>query len=93
VVARDDLPGRAHSRPGTPAGRAPDAADDDRPWPDELSTGVFGQRARVAITKVRPELVLEVAADPALRGRRYRHALRYLRLRTDTDPSDVDAPA
>jgi hypothetical protein len=64
-------------------------ADDDHPWPDELGTGVFGQRARVAITKVRPELVAEVAADPALQGRRYRHALRYLRLRTDMDPTDV----
>ena len=68
-------------------------AEDDHPWPDELGTGVFGQRSRVAITKVRPELVLEVAADPALRGRRYRHALRYLRLRPDMDPTDVDAPA
>ena len=68
-------------------------ADDDHPWPDELGTGVFGQRGRVAITKVRPELVVEVAADPALLGRRYRHALRYLRLRTDIDPTDVDAPA
>ena len=68
-------------------------ADDDHPWPDELGTGVFGPRGRVAITKVRPELVVEVAADPALQGRRYRHALRYLRLRTDTDPTDVDAPA
>jgi ATP-dependent DNA ligase len=68
-------------------------ADDDHPWPDEIGTGVFGQRARVAITKVRPELVLEVAADPALQGRRYRHALRYLRLRTDMDPTDVDEPA
>ena len=68
-------------------------ADDDHPWPDEIGAGVFGQRARVAITKVRPELILEVAADPALQGRRYRHALRYLRLRTDMDPTDVDAPA
>ncbi len=31
--------------------------------------------------------------NPALQGRRYRHALRYLRLRTDMDPTDVDAPA
>jgi ATP-dependent DNA ligase len=68
-------------------------ADDDHPWPDELGTGVFGQRTRVTITKVRPELVLEVAADPAMQGRRYRHALRYLRLRADMDPTDVDAPA
>jgi ATP-dependent DNA ligase len=68
-------------------------ADDDHLWPNEIGTGVFGQRGRVAITKVRPELVLEVAADPALQGRRYRHALRYLRLRADMDPTDVDAPA
>jgi ATP-dependent DNA ligase len=68
-------------------------ADDDHPWPDEIGAGVFGQRTRVTITKVRPELVLEVAADPALQGRRYRHALRYLRLRADMDPSDVDEPA
>jgi hypothetical protein len=63
------------------------------PWPDEIGTGVFGQRGRVAITKVRPELVLEVAVDPALQGGRYRHALRYLRLRADMDPTDVEAPA
>jgi len=68
-------------------------ADDDHPWPDEIGAGVFGQRTRVTITKVRPELVLEVAADPALQGRRYRHALRYLRLRADMDPTDVDEPA
>jgi ATP-dependent DNA ligase len=68
-------------------------ADDDHAWPDEIGAGVFGQRARVAITKVRPVLVLEVAADPALQGRRYRHPLRYLRLRPDMDPTDVDAPA
>jgi hypothetical protein len=42
-------------------------ADDDHPRPDEIGTGVFGQRTRVAITKVRPELVLEVAADPVTR--------------------------
>ena len=68
-------------------------ADHGHPWPDAIGTGVFGQRARVAITQVRPVLVLEVAADPALQGRRYRHALRYLRLREDMDPTDVDAPA
>jgi ATP-dependent DNA ligase len=68
-------------------------ADHDHPWPDEIGAGVFGQRIRLPITKVRPELVLEVAADPALQGRRYRHALRYLRLREDMDPTDVDAPA
>jgi ATP-dependent DNA ligase len=67
-------------------------APDDHPWPDEISSGVFGQRKSVTITKVQPTLVLEVAADPALQAGRYRHALRYLRLRADVAPDDVEPP-
>ena len=67
-------------------------AGQQHPWPDEISSGVFGQRARVPITKVQPVLVLEVAADAAQQAGRYRHALRYLRLRDDVDPTDVVAP-
>jgi len=67
-------------------------AGHEHPWPDEISSGVFGQRARVPITKVEPVLVLEVAADAARQAGRYRHALRYMRLRDDVDPADVVAP-
>jgi hypothetical protein len=64
----------------------------DHPWPDEIGSGVFGYRQRVPITKVSPMLVLEVAADPALHAGGYRHLLRYVRLRADMDPTDVEAP-
>jgi ATP-dependent DNA ligase len=50
---------------------------------------VFGNHQRVTLTKVEPLLVLEVAADAALQAGRYRHSLRYLRLRVDMSPSDV----
>jgi hypothetical protein len=42
----------------------------DHPWPDEIGSGVFSQRQRVAITKVQPMLVLEVADDPRWTPRR-----------------------
>jgi hypothetical protein len=37
-------------------------------------------------------LVLEIAADPAPDAGRYRHLLRYVRLRVDMDPADVEGP-
>jgi hypothetical protein len=64
----------------------------DHRWPGEIDSGVFGQRQRVPILKVSPVLVLEVAADPALHAGGYRHLLRYVRLRADMDPTDVEAP-
>jgi ATP-dependent DNA ligase len=67
-------------------------AGTDHPWPDEIGSGVFGHRQLVPITKVLPVLVLEVAADPALHAGGYRHLLRYIRLRGDMDPTDVEAP-
>jgi ATP-dependent DNA ligase len=65
-------------------------ASDDHPWPDQIASGVFGQRQDVAITRVQPLLVLEVAADPATSAGRYRHTLRYIRLRADLDPAHVE---
>jgi hypothetical protein len=64
----------------------------DHPSPNEIGSGVFGYRQRVPITKVSPVLVLEVAADPALHAGGYRHLLRYVRLRADMNPTDVEAP-
>jgi ATP-dependent DNA ligase len=65
-------------------------ASDDHPWPDEIGSGVFGQRQHIPITKVQPQLVLEVAAEPATSAGRFRHSLRYLRVRADLDPADVN---
>jgi hypothetical protein len=64
----------------------------DHPWPDQIGSDVFGHRQLVPITKVYPVPVLEVAADPALNAGGYRHLLRYIRLRADMDPTDVEAP-
>ena len=59
------------------------------PWPREIGGGQFGG-GQVAITQVAPDLVVEVAADTALEGGRHRHALRFIRVRADLIPADVD---
>ena len=66
-----------------PAGR-------NHPWPDSIGAGHFGGTDKVPLTKVKPELVIEVAADAALHGGgRFRHALRYLRPRPELTPDDI----
>jgi ATP-dependent DNA ligase len=39
---------------------------------------------------VRPNVVVEVAADAALQTDHYRHPLRFVRHRSDLDPADVE---
>jgi hypothetical protein len=61
------------------------------PWPDEIGPGHWGRGARkVAIVKVKPVVVAEVAADAAKQGDHYRHPLRFHRVRADLTPNDVD---
>ena len=61
------------------------------PWPDEVSSNRFGSgRDKVPLVKVEPTLVAEVLADAALHAGGYRHPLRYLRLRADLTPNDLD---
>jgi hypothetical protein len=43
----------------------------------------------VPLTRVQPELVVEVSADAALQAGVFRHPLRYVRLRPDLRPEDV----
>jgi hypothetical protein len=38
---------------------------------------------------VRPDLIVEVSADLALDGLRWRHPARFVRLRTDLHPDDL----
>lgn len=65
------------------------------PWPVTVtSTTVHGfGRARdpVELTLVEP-VVVEVSADVAWSGTAFRHPLRFVRTRPDTDPADVLAP-
>jgi ATP-dependent DNA ligase len=66
------------------------AAGDDHPWPDRIGTGRFGGgRLSVPLTRVRPDVVVEVSADAALQAGVFRHLLRYLRVRSDLRPGDL----
>jgi ATP-dependent DNA ligase len=65
-------------------------AGPDHPWPDRVGTGRFGGgRLSVALTKVEPDLVVEVRADAALHAGVFRHPLRYARSRPDLRPEDL----
>lgn len=60
------------------------------PWPEEISTH-WGTGSKTPLVKVRPRLVVEVAADAALQAGHYRHPLRLVRHRADLAPDDVEA--
>ncbi|WP_029430598.1 ATP-dependent DNA ligase [Blastococcus sp. URHD0036] len=66
-------------------------AGDEHPWPDRIGTGRFGGgRLSVPLTRVRPDVVVEVSADAALQAGVFRHPLRFVRTRPDLRPDDVD---
>ena len=65
-------------------------AGPDHPWPDRIGTGRFGGgRLSVPLTKVRPDVVVEVSADAALQAGVFRHPMRYVRVRPDLHPEDL----
>ena len=65
-----------------------DPADvEDHPWPARIS-GFLGGNP-VDLARVDPTVVVEVAADSALQFGRYRHALRFVRVRPDVDVDEV----
>jgi hypothetical protein len=41
------------------------------------------------LTRVRPEVVVEVSADAALQAGVFRHPMRYVRVRSDLRPEDL----
>jgi ATP-dependent DNA ligase len=60
------------------------------PWPERIGTGRFGGgKLSVALTRVQPTVVVEVRADAALQAGVFRHPLRYVRVRSDLEPSDL----
>ena len=65
------------------------AATGEHPWPPRIGSGHF-DGGSLDITRVQPDVVVEVAADSALQAGRHRHALRLLRLRPDLAADDVD---
>ncbi|MEV4374745.1 RNA ligase family protein [Nonomuraea sp. NPDC049637] len=72
----------------TPAGAG-------HPWPQTLPPGwassPYGQRDPISYHQVQPTLVVEVLVDTAQDyGHRHRHAVRYLRVRADLHPMQLD---
>jgi len=80
-------------RPATSAALTPllTAAGDEHPWPPELppSWSSDSKRTPAVFVRVVPEVVVEVRVDVAAIGGRWRHGLRYQRLRTDVEPDAV----
>jgi ATP-dependent DNA ligase len=69
-------------------------AGPDHPWPDRIGTGAFGGgRLSVPLTRVQPDVVVEVSADAALQAGVFRHPLRFVRVRPDLAPGDVPGTA
>jgi ATP-dependent DNA ligase len=65
------------------------AATGEHPWPPRIGSGHF-DGGSLDITRVQPDVVVEVAADSALQAGRHRHPLRLLRLRPDLAADDID---
>ena len=61
-------------------------------WPERLPAHSWGA-PQTAYTRVRPNLVVEVSADLALDGLRWRHPVRFVRARDDLQAGDLPARA
>jgi len=70
--------------------------DGEHPWPADLPSGrlgVFGGPRRLPVLLVAPTLVVEIAADSAFEHGHWRHLTRYVRVRPDLDPADMELPS
>ncbi|MFI0485135.1 ATP-dependent DNA ligase [Actinomadura sp. 9N215] len=66
-------------------------AGPDHPWPAELPAGFaggpYGSHPPIRYVRTEPETVVEISADAAVEQGRWRHAVRYIRVRADLDAS------
>ncbi|MEU9867041.1 ATP-dependent DNA ligase [Actinomadura sp. NPDC048021] len=88
----------ARTTPLTPRARtalagALSEAGPGHPWPEPLPAGWAGglpsTRDPIHYTRVAPDAVVEISVDAAVEHGRWRHAVRFLRLRQDLTPGDV----
>ena len=95
ILGRHDKTGRLRIAGRTTALRPSTAArlgalleEQAHAWPERLPAHSWGA-PRTAYTRVRPDLIVEVSADLALDGLRWRHPARFVRLRADLHPDDL----
>ncbi|XRQ16466.1 ATP-dependent DNA ligase [Actinomadura welshii] len=102
ILGRFDADGRlrvvARTTPLAPAARASLAgvlrhAGPGHPWPAELPAGFaggpYGSHPPIRYVRTEPDVVVEMSADAAVEHGRWRHAVRFVRVRTDLDPPQV----
>ncbi|WP_254716471.1 ATP-dependent DNA ligase [Actinomadura sp. WMMB 499] len=102
ILGRFDADGRlrvvARTTPLPPAARTELAAvlrpgAPDHPWPAELpggfAGGPYGAHPPIRYVRTEPETVVEFSADAAVEHGRWRHAVRYVRMRAELESSDV----
>jgi ATP-dependent DNA ligase len=77
TAARRELGSRLH------------AAGADHPWHGRRFSAGWGTRGELEYHPVRPELVVEFLADTAVDDGRYRHPVRYLRIRDEMEPTQL----
>ena len=66
--------------------------EDPHPWPIEdaqRGVGRWGSTDRTPFLLVRPSLVVEISADTAIDGLRWRHATTFVRTRPDLAPAET----
>jgi ATP-dependent DNA ligase len=95
ILGRHDSTGRLRIAGRTTILRPPTAArlgalleEQAHAWPERLPAHSWGA-PRTTYLRVRPDLVVEVSADLALDGLRWRHPARFVRLRADLQPDDL----
>ncbi|WP_433464162.1 ATP-dependent DNA ligase [Spirillospora sp. CA-128828] len=69
------------------------SAHGDHPWPEVLPAGwaggLPGTGEPIQYTRVAPDVVVEISVDAAVEHGRWRHTVRFVRLRRDAAPEDV----
>jgi hypothetical protein len=58
------------------------------PWPELLPPHPYGG-GRTSYTRVLPEVVVELSVDLAMDGLRWRHPVRFVRIRAELHPLDL----
>ena len=95
ILGRPDDTGRLRIAGRTTPLRAPTATrlgalleEQAHAWPERLPAHRWGA-PRTGYTRVRPDLVVEVSADLALDGLRWRHPVLFVRVRADLRAADL----
>jgi ATP-dependent DNA ligase len=64
----------------------------EHPWQGRRFSAGWGTREAIDHRPVAPDVVVEFAGDAAVDEGRYRHPVRYLRVRDDLDPEQLPPP-